>query len=202
MFWRYEVSEAQARRSGGLSGRRRNEVKTSRWQKVKTFVHNALREPSYVIPLIVIVLIWAFFRAYVVPSGSMIPTLVEGDRIIGVQQYAVNGHTFHAGDIVTFLSDEGTVYVKRVVAEGGDDVLINGDTLYVNGEESPYQGTGTGAIQGEWKLDDDEYFCMGDNRGNSKDSRYIGPIKANRMIAKVINIYFPFNRIRWLAGGN
>lgn len=165
-------------------------------QKIKTFVRNAIREPSYIIPFIVIIFVWGFFRPYIVPSSSMHPTLIEGDRIIGIQTYFPSGHTFHAGDVVTFLSDENTVYVKRVVAEGGDTVNIINDTLYINGAESPYQGDGTGAVQGEWKLADNEYFCMGDNRGNSHDSRYIGPIKANKMIAKVLCTFFPFNHAK------
>lgn len=168
------------------------------WQRIRTFVRNAVREPSYVIPFIIILLVWGFFRPYIVPSGSMIPTLVEGDRIIGVQTYFPSGHTFHAGDVVTFLSDENTVYVKRVVAEGGDTVTITGDTLYVNGKESPYQGDGTGEVQGTWTLADDEYFCMGDNRSNSHDSRYIGPVKANKMIAKVLCTFFPFDHAKLL----
>lgn len=166
----------------------------------RTFMKHVWKEPSYVIPAIIILLILAFFRAYLVPSGSMIPTLVEGDRIIGIQQYFPNGHTFHAGDIVTFYDDDlNEVLVKRVVAEGGDTITIAGDKLYVNGMESPYQGNGTGAIQGQWTLDEDEYFVMGDNRGNSKDSRYLGPIKAKQMISKVICIYYPFDRATWFG---
>lgn len=175
-------------------------ISKERRASVGTFVKHALREPSYVIPLVLIVLIFSFLRAYVIPSGSMIPTLVEGDHIIGIQQYFPNGHTFHAGDIATFYSDQlGEVLVKRVVAEGGDTVDIVGDTLYVNGKKSDWQGNGTGMVQGEWKLDDDEYFMMGDNRGNSKDSRWIGPVKASKMITKVVCTYFPFDRARLLA---
>jgi signal peptidase I len=173
---------------------------TARKASLGTFVKHALREPSYVIPLVLIVLIFSFLRAYVIPSGSMIPTLVEGDRIIGIQQYFPNGHTFHAGDIATFYSNQlGEVLVKRVVAEGGDTVDIIGDTLYVNGEASEWQGNGTGMVQGEWVLADDEYFMMGDNRSNSKDSRWIGPVKANQMISKVICTYFPFDRMKLLT---
>lgn len=165
-----------------------------------TFLKHALREPSYVIPLVIIVLVFSFLRSYVIPSGSMIPTLVEGDRIIGIQQYFPDGHTFHAGDIATFYSDQlGEVLVKRVVAEGGDTVDIVGDTLYVNGKESAWQGTGTGMVQGEWVLADDEYFMMGDNRGNSKDSRWIGPVKASQMISKIICTWYPFDRAKLLT---
>lgn len=200
-----DSANGMPRRSAGLVGDgemgayyQRTYVPPTVWQRVKTFVRNAAHQPSFVIPLILILFVWGFFRAYVVPSGSMIPTLVEGDRIVGLQTYFPDGGTFDAGDVVTFLSDDNTVYVKRVVAHGGDTVEIRGDTLYVNGEESPYQGVGTGNVQGTWKLADDEYFCMGDNRGNSKDSRYIGPIKANKMIARVVCVFYPMPSAKWL----
>lgn len=179
---------------------RREAPSTERKASFGTFVRHAMHEPSYVVPLVLIVLVFSFMRSYVIPSGSMIPTLVEGDRIIGIQQYFPDGHRFHAGDIVTFYSDKlDEVLVKRVVAEGGDTVDIIGDTLYVNGKVSDLQGDGTGEVQGEWVLDDDEYFVMGDNRGNSKDSRWIGPVKASQMISKVVCIYYPFDRAKMLT---
>ena len=197
---RQERFQAKAGRSMGLSPDRSQQpagtqAKPTWGQKVRTFARNAVREPSYMVPLVLTVVIIAFMRPYYVPSGSMIPTLLENDKIMSVQVYFPNGHTFEAGDIVTFMSPSNTVYVKRVVASGGDTVTIAGDTLYVNGEKSPWQGSGTGSVQGTWELADDEYFCMGDNRGNSHDSRYIGPVKADRMISRVIGIYYPFNRM-------
>ena len=168
--------------------------KPTMWQRVRTFVRNAVMEPTYIIPFLLVVFTVLFVRAYYVPSGSMIPTLVEGDRIFSIARYFPTGQTYKEGDIVTFLSpSDDTIYVKRVVANGGDTVEIYGDTLYVNGQESPYQGSGTGNVNGTWHLAQDEYFCMGDNRSNSADSRYIGPIKANRMVSKVLCVYFPFS---------
>lgn len=162
-------------------------------KKVRGTFADMFKKPFILVMIAAGILLLMFCRPYMVPSGSMIPTLVEGDRILSIASYFVNGETFQPGDIVCFIAPSGETYVKRVVANGGDHVLIAGDTLYVNGEESPYQGNGTGMVQGEWDLADDEYFMMGDNRSNSQDSRYIGPIQANKVLSKVVCIYLPLD---------
>lgn len=166
-------------------------------KKVRGTFADMFKKPFILVMIAAGILLLMFCRPYMVPSGSMIPTLVEGDRILSIASYFVNGETFQPGDIVCFIAPSGETYVKRVVANGGDHVLIAGDTLYVNGEESPYQGNGTGMVQGEWDLAEDEYFMMGDNRSNSQDSRYIGPIQASKVLSKVVCIYLPLNH----AGG-
>lgn len=185
----------QQKRSGGL-GRSTGIVTPPRitwWQKMLTIVKNSLREPSFVVPLLLIAFVVLFVRAYYVPSGSMIPTLQEGDRIFSLAKYLPNGHSYKRGDVVTFMAPAGSIYVKRVIGIGGDTVKISGDTVYVNDEPSPWQGRGTGAVQGTWQIADDEYFVMGDNRSNSQDSRYIGTVKADRMVSHVVAVYYPFN---------
>ena len=128
----------------------------------------------------------------------MQPTLQEGDRIMSIARYFPNGHTYERGDIVCFTAPDGTVYVKRVIGTGGDHIQITGDMVYVNGEPSPWQGTGGVSTVSDIQLAEDEYWVMGDNRGNSQDSRFIGPVKASQMISKVYGIYFPLNRAKFL----
>lgn len=161
-------------------------------RKLKNICRNIIREPIIIIAIIIITFLIMFVRPFLVPSGSMVPTLQEGDRILSIAQYFQDGHTYKVGDIVCFYTDDGTVYVKRVIATGGDLVEISGEKVYVNGELSSYQGTGGQVTSLRVQLADDEYFVMGDNRGNSEDSRFIGPIKASQMISKVICIYYPF----------
>lgn len=165
------------------------------------------------VSIVIIFMLVFVVKFFLVPSGSMEPTLVPGDRLVtisagfripmpGVGELVLippKGETFKPGDIVCFYAPSGDVYVKRIVANGGDKVEISNDRLYVNGEESPYQGPGTGAVEGTWNLSDDEYFMMGDNRGNSQDSRYIGTIKADRIISRVVGIYWPVSDIRGIG---
>ena len=175
-----------------LSSQQRYRRQVGLLHKLRNICRNIIREPIIIVALIIITFLIMFVRPFLVPSGSMVPTLQEGDRILSIAQYFQDGDTYEVGDIVCFYASDGTVYVKRVIATGGDLVEISGEKVYVNGELSPYQGTGGQVTSLKVQLADDEYFVMGDNRGNSEDSRFIGPIKASQMISKVICIYYPF----------
>lgn len=102
--------------------------------------------------------------------------------------------------------DSYTLFVKRVVALPGDTVAIRDGVLYVNGEavenpekmgSAPYQDfppiyTGLS----KYTLGADEYFVIGDNRGNSNDSRNVGPLYRNEIVGKVKCVLWPLNKIR------
>lgn len=170
-------------------------------EKIKRVAKAILMSPHYLIYILILTMIAMLVRGYLVPSGSMIPTLRENDRILTLKRYFPDGHTYIRGDIVCFHEPKaGEVYVKRIVAVGGDEVVVNDQGLFINGELSPYQGGGTSSQSGTWKLDDDEYFMMGDNRVNSQDSRYIGAIKASAVIGKVDFIYWPLDRFTKFDG--
>ncbi len=123
---------------------------------------------------------------------SMEPTLYNGQRIyINSFLYLVSSPK--RGDVVVFLpngNENAHYYVKRVVAVPGDSVLISGGILYVNGEESPWvteKLADAGIAANEFTVAVGEYFCIGDNPGNSEDSRSpnIGPVNEADIIGKV-----------------
>lgn len=123
---------------------------------------------------------------------SMEPTLYNGQRIyINSFLYLISSPK--PGDVVVFLpngNENAHYYVKRVVAGPGDSVLISGGILYVNGEASLWvteKLAEAGIAANEFTVQSGEYFCIGDNPGNSEDSRSpnIGPVKESDMIGKV-----------------
>ena len=134
-----------------------------------------------------------------IPSGSMEPSLRSGDRVLvkNMQYFTKNPER---GDIVAFdsgfrgglLNKEKVRFVKRVVGLPGDEVqILNGD-VYVNGQvlSEPY------AVRHDdnlalVKVPFGHYFLMGDNREHSYDSRYLGPIPAERIQGKVAFIARP-----------
>ena len=123
---------------------------------------------------------------------SMEPALYNGQRIF-INSFVYLISSPKAGDVVVFLpnGNENThYYVKRVVAGPGDSVAIRDGILYVNGEESPWveeKLAEAGIAAEEFTVENGEYFCIGDNPGNSEDSRSanIGPVREEDIIGKV-----------------
>lgn len=123
---------------------------------------------------------------------SMEPTLYNGQKIF-INSFLYLISTPQRGDVVVFLpngNENSHYYVKRVVAIPGDQVLISDGILYVNGEESPWvrdRLMDPGIAANEFTIQNGEYFCIGDNPGNSEDSRSpnIGPVKEIDMLGKV-----------------
>ena len=141
-------------------------------------------------------------QAFYVPSGSMLPTLQLGDRII-VEKV---GYTIHRGDIIVFRrppADTSTTdadLVKRVIGLPGETISSRGATVLINGLplDEPWlpRLTGTCVEAAEniptTKIPPDHYFMMGDCRGNSTDSRIWGTLRGSYIVGKVIVIVWRF----------
>jgi signal peptidase I len=124
---------------------------------------------------------------YVVPSPAMEPAYRVGQRI-GVTNKITN---LVRGDVVLFRSAETDVLVlKRVIGLPGETVTIVDTRVAINGLviDEPWLATGTTTQSGPYPtvvLATDEYFLLGDNRPNSNDSRFTGPVKRSIIVAKV-----------------
>ena len=138
---------------------------------------------SYIKILAVAVIVAFLFTRFIivnaqVPSGSMENTILTGDRLIGFR-LAYLFHEPERGDIVIFKypDDESQNFVKRVIGIPGDVIQISNGHVYVNGEQLEPA---------------DSYFMLGDNRNNSKDSRYWTNtfVSKDKIIAKVSFRYF------------
>lgn len=192
---------------------------------------------------------WALFEPYVIPSGSMIPTLLIHDHILvskfayGIRIPFTESWLFknsdpQRGDIVVFRSveDSGYFMIKRVVGLPGDKIEVDPDGyLKINGEkveekpldvtadpasQVPYYPVTENDINGSYSdfqffqenlkgvvhramltkgaprffdhattVPEDQYFCMGDNRDNSKDSRYWGSLPRKNLLGKALFVW-------------
>ena len=149
---------------------------------------------------LVLVLIFSFFFGIIqVDGSSMVPTLVNGDKLIVWGA----GYTPQRGDVV--IVDSYTSYgkplVKRVIAKGGDTVSIDyaTGTVAVNGEvlqedyiaEPTYLGYD---VTFPYTVPEGTVFVMGDNRNQSLDSRstYVGCIDERDILGKVLVCFMPF----------
>ena len=143
------------------------------------------------------------FKVYI-PSESMYPTLKVKDQLFVTKMYSRD--SIQRGDILVFFSDEfNELLIKRVIGLSGDDIVVkaSGEVL-VNGEvlEETYvvQKDETAIFDLEFKVPEDKYFFLGDNRANSLDSRYWSEpyIDFEDIRGEARIIIYPFNRIRIL----
>jgi signal peptidase I len=177
--------------------------------------------------IIVVALALAFLlrifvvQTFFIPSGSMEPTLQIGDRIL-VDKLAYHLHSVHRGDIVVFSrpKDEdcgGTPVndlVKRVIGLPGETIsLTKGSKSYVeiNGKRlnepwlpSSAQGMSfpgpagpNYSLNNPYKIPANHYFVMGDNRTESCDSRYWGPIPRSLIVGKVAVRIWPLTSLHF-----
>lgn len=137
-------------------------------------------------------------QAFYIPSASMEHTLNIQDRVL-VNKLSYRLHDVHRGDIVVFErppNDVGQIrdLIKRVVGLPGETVEGREGTVYVDGRplEEPYLGRGV--VTGDFplkRIPDGYIWVMGDNRGNSSDSRVFGAIAQSTIIGRAFVRVWP-----------
>lgn len=187
--------------------------------------------------LLFVLIIRSFvFEPFRIPSGSMMPTLLQGDFIF-VQKYAyglrlpvtetkiIETGEPKRGDVVVFRlpSDPSINYIKRIVGLPGDEIVYERHRLIINGEsielekdpEASKEEPRFNEILGErehdilirnpaysvrdgvYRVPKGHYFVMGDNRDNSKDSRFIGAIPETHLVGEAVRIWMHIDGFKW-----
>ena len=156
---------------------------------------------SVMIALAFMIFLFVFVIGIVIVNGdSMDNILQDGQRLITLPVFYQAGQ----GDIVVIHRDEERPILKRVIACGGQTVDIDFrtgavtldremlDEPYVSSQISDYDEDRMLSFPVE--VPEDRYFVMGDNRGNSLDSRYreVGIIRENQIFGKVVLRIYPF----------
>ncbi|HET7483509.1 MAG TPA: signal peptidase I [Actinomycetota bacterium] len=210
-------------------------------RKRRSFWRQLAELPVLILIAFVIAIVIKTFivQAFFIPSGSMIPTLHVGDRVL-VEKMSYRLHDPRRGDVVVFARDvlgpqpdvpwyqdarnfvrelvglpvgAEEDFIKRVVATGGDTLRYEGNPrqIYVNGEpvDEPFVNHGVDrtsptitnrdckrlnmTVAGDaCRVPAGQIFVMGDNRGNSQDSRFLGPIDQDKVIGRAFVIIWPF----------
>jgi len=207
-------------------------VKIKNTTKEPTQTKSWIRELiETVIFVIVAVSLIRFFIGEIrwIPSGSMKPTFVEGDRIF-VEKFSRFYSMPKRGDIMVFYPPMTTLshsplavferltgffckdvaYIKRIVGLPGDKIMVKPDNegryaVYINGaklkekyvmDEYDYIPCDEKMICGPVTVPKNSYFMMGDNRGNSQDSRFWGFLPKDRFIGKATLLFWPITRLK------
>jgi signal peptidase I len=140
-------------------------------------------------------------EAFRVPSESMVPTLEVGDRFL-TNKFIYRMREPERGDIIVFRSVEGgdEDLVKRIVAVAGDEVAVENGVLRVNGvtQNEPFTNKGfpdDGSFFGPTRVSEGTVFVMGDNRANSRDSRFFGPVPVENIEGEAFASFWPPSRV-------
>lgn len=157
---------------------------------------------SLVIALLIIQFV---VQSFYIPSSSMEPTLVPGERVL-VAKFYYRITEPQRGDIIVFRYpiDNRKNLIKRVIGLPGEKIKISNGMIYVNGE--PLQGDKFGRTyydygfygEGEKTVPEDSYFVLGDNSLNSDDSRFWGYVPRKNILGRAFLIYWPLTHITLL----
>jgi len=157
--------------------------------------------------LIVALVIKTFLlQAFYIPSRSMEPTLRIGDRVL-VNKLAYKAHDVRRGDIVVFERPKNEPpdaikdLIKRVIALPGETISTENGQVMIDGRplDEPYlpAGTVTDNLTKE-TVPAGEVFVMGDNRGDSRDSRFFGPIEESTIVGRAFVRIWPVTHLGFL----
>ena len=176
---------------------------------------------SWILTLLTAVVIALAIRAFLgepirVDGESMMNTLQNGEIVLVTKPAYLRGE-INRGDIVIcrypnrntqssiniggsmeLTYTHHTLFVKRMIALPGDILEMREGKVYVNGEYVDETGIDMHSASGEpfgpVLLGEDSYFVMGDNRGNSNDSRRVGPISRDMIVGHVQRVLWPLSK--------
>lgn len=176
---------------------------SSFWEGVKELVRFTILSLLIIIPFRTFIA-----QPFVVNGTSMDPTFKNGDYLV-VNQISYRFEKPARGEVIIFKypRDLSKSFIKRVIGLPGETVEVDGAKVTIKNLDNPGGLTLTepyiihqGSFNVETTLKDDEYFVMGDNRAQSLDSRYWGPLKRNLVIGKPFIRLLPVQTISLYPG--
>jgi signal peptidase I len=138
-------------------------------------------------------------QAFQVEQYSMEPNLLPHDRVL-VNKFIYRFRAPAPGQIVVLHPPHEIArnYIKRIVAVSGQAVWIHDGRVYVNSQPlpEPYLHVSTNGDYGPSAVPAGDVFVLGDNRGNSEDSRAFGFVPVHNIVGEAVMIYWPPQRFR------
>jgi signal peptidase I len=140
-------------------------------------------------------------QAFYIPSESMVPTLVKNDRVL-VNKLSYKLHDVHRGDIVVFDAPPGAAtaqvkdLIKRVIGLPGETIEGRNGTIFINNKplDEPYLPPDVRSRDfPPAKVPPDKIWVLGDNRQDSRDSTFFGPITEHSIVGRAFVKIWPLN---------
>lgn len=158
---------------------------------------------SILVAIVLALVIRAFLvEVFLVQGQSMLPTLHDKERLI-VSKVQYYFREPEQGEIVVFKATDQRDFIKRVIAIAGDQLRVDIDGVYVNGEKlnEPYILEKAREPYGPVTVPEGTVFVMGDNRNNSMDSRHpsVGFVSLERLKGKAMLVFWPLKSIRTIS---
>lgn len=181
------------------------EVEEEETQKSKLREILEFLAPIIIALIVAMILKYCIFANAVIPTGSMLETIQEGDRVIASRlEYKFNDPERYDIAIFKYPDNEDELFVKRIIGLPGETVNIVDGVVYITDTDGKTTKLRDDFVSEENKdnyngtfvVPEDCYFVMGDNRDNSVDSRYwttTNFVSRDKFVGKVMFRYYPFN---------
>ena len=125
------------------------------------------------------------YHPVIVSGSSMEPTYSDGNILVSTVEFEYKD--LNVGDVIVFKTNKQ--FIKRIIAKAGDIIWIKDGIVYVNGKESEYQFENiqdAGILNTPYTVEENELFCLGDNRNHSNDCRNFGSINFDDVRFKIV----------------
>lgn len=160
----------------------------------------------FVVSMSIFIVVYLFLmQPHQVKGSSMFPTFHDGEYLM-TDKITFRRREPMRGDVVVFKApvNEDFDFIKRVIGEPGDRVVIRGGKVYVNGQRLPEEylppeySTQGGQFMREGvevAVSPGKWLVMGDNRGHSSDSREWGLVPLENFVGRAFFRYWPFDKM-------
>lgn len=154
------------------------------------------------VTLLLFIVIRVDVQSFRVDGPSMEPGL-HTDEFVLVNKVAYLFAGPQRGDVIVFHYplDTSKDFIKRIIGIPGDTITTTSTEVIVDGQVllEPYVNQPFNSESHTWKLGPNQFFVMGDNRGNSLDSRTWGPLDRSYIVGKAIFVYWPLGSWEWIS---